>query len=303
MNIHLNGNGAFGQSACAHVGKDVQLKRLQLGAEDVDVLEFGSGGQPGNAVEVRAENGSAHVDAETVDVVKTVEELGYGRSRPGLYLEVFEMNQRVEGVAGDALQDGQRLNGQRLEAPQSGQTLSIQLPDGVGWQVELFEQRRRRPQEGRHLNEAVTRQVQDAEPVQADRVVDARVAAVVQGVGRQVEGDQMRERHVRPRRQSDAGQLQLLDALQVVEELFKVGPDRVEAQIQMDQAVQVREDVVRQQRQPVVRQLQRYQVRYRRHHHCVQMLHLQSITTLGLISNNTGACFHHETRSSPVQLL
>ena len=133
------------------------------------------------------------------------------------------------------------------------------------------------------MAEAVAGQVQDAQAVEPDRVVDGRIAAaVVQRVGRYVEDDEVRQRHVRPRAQSDVGQLQLLDALQVVEQLFEVGADGVEAEVQLHQTVQMREDVVRKQRQPVVRQLQRHQIRHRRHHHRVQMLNLHHLKSFSL---------------------
>ena len=99
----------------------------------------------------------------------------------------------------------------------------------------------------------------------------------IQRIGRQIEGDQMGQRHVRPSSQSDVGQLQLFDVLQVVEQFLEVGAQRVEAQIELDQAVEVREDIVRQQRQSVVGQLQRHQIRHRRHHHGVQMLDLNVV--------------------------
>ena len=65
----------------------------------------------------------------------------------------------------------------------------------------------------------------------------------------------MRQRQMRPPRQSSAGQLKLLDALQVMEEFLEIGPDRVVAQVKRHQTIEVGKDVVRQQRQPVVGQL------------------------------------------------
>ena len=80
-----------------------------------------------------------------------------------------------------------------------------------------------------YLSEAVSRQVEAAQPVEADDGVvgSGRMPRRFQRVHRQVQADQVRQRQVRPLAQAHVGQIQLLDALQVVEQLFEVGPQRV----------------------------------------------------------------------------
>ena len=58
-------------------------------------------------------------------------------------------------------------------------------------------------------------------------VGSGRMPRRFQRVHRQVQADQVRQRQVRPLAQAHVGQIQLLDALQVVEQLFEVGPQRV----------------------------------------------------------------------------